>query len=99
MKFRIFLIIFSLIVITSIAYDNYYTTNTVSGSYCYEFPFAVPEGPSENDNLTLYENGNSKSDTWGSGIYKIKGSRITFMTHELGFQTHLYRPFFGGNLE
>jgi len=61
-----------------------------------KFPLAVAEGPREGDNLILLENGNFKSDTWGSGIYKIEGSRITFKTHELGYQTNLYRPFFWG---
>ena len=63
MNFRRLLIMFSLVVIASVGYDNYYTTNIVSGSYSYEFPFAVPEGPSKGDNLLLLENGNFKSDT------------------------------------
>jgi len=96
MNFRILLIIFSLIVIASVSYDNYYTTNIVSGSYSYEFPLAIPEGPSEGDNLLLLDNGDFKSDTSGSGTYKIDGSRITFFTSEIGFQTNLYRPFFWG---
>jgi len=46
-----------------------------------KFPLAVAEGSREGDNLILLENGNFKSDTWGSGIYKIEDSRITFKTH------------------
>jgi len=96
MKLRIIILIFSGLIIASFAYDKFYTANLISGSYSYDFPFAVPEGPDQGDNLVLFNNGNFKSDTWGDGTYKIEGSRITFNTSELGFQTSLYRPFFFG---
>ncbi|MFC3559431.1 hypothetical protein [Pedobacter jamesrossensis] len=96
MNFKIVLAVLFVILIISFCYDNFYTANLISGSYSYDFPLAVPEGPNEGDKLILMNNGDFKSDTWGRGTYKIEGTRITFNTHELGFQTKLYRPFFLG---
>ena len=47
----------------SIVYDNFYTPWMISGTYVYNFPVAVADGPKQGDYLTLEENGNFESTT------------------------------------
>lgn len=97
MKLRT-IIITSVILITSffIVYNNFYTPHMISGTWVYDFPVALPEGPSRGDSLKLKENGTFESDTWGNGTYILNGSELN-LTYEhgtAGFQTNISRPLF-----
>lgn len=95
------LVIFALTFIGfSIAYNNFYTAEMISGTYIYNFPNAGADGPSHGDHLILKENGNFKSDTWGNGRYVISGSKLqltySYAFGKAGYECNIYRPFFWG---
>jgi len=97
---NIIIILIVLFIALSLAYDNIYTPRFISGTYIYHFPSAVAEGPNLNDKLTLNDDGNFESDTWGKGTYEINGSdlELTYQ-YELGnagFELTIYRPMFWG---
>lgn len=101
MKPRTILIIFVItFFVVSIAYDNFYTTKIISGTYIYDFPNAIADGPSQGDRLVLKENGSFKSDTWGVGRYVVSGSKLQLtFNYELGkvsYECSIYRRFFWG---
>ncbi|MFD2162483.1 hypothetical protein ACFSJU_08760 [Paradesertivirga mongoliensis] len=87
-------------IVLSFAYDNFYTTDMIIGTYVYDFPWIVAEGPSKGDKLILKENGDFESDTWGKGVYKLDGSRLQLNYScefgKAGFETSIYRRFFWG---
>ena len=93
----IFLVLFAIL----IAYNNFYTSEMISGKYIYKFPYFTAEGPKQGDAITLKENGSFESDTWGKGTYKLSGSTLNLnYTYEFGkaeFETNIYRPLFVGN--
>ena len=86
--------------VLSIAYDNFYTSNMIIGTYTYDFPNAVPDGPCQGDHLILKENGNFKSDTWGNGRYVISGSKLQLTYNyefgKSGYECSIYRKLFWG---
>jgi hypothetical protein len=88
------------LIVLSIVYNNFYTTKMVSGTYIYNFPNAVADGPNQGDKITLKENGNFESDTWGNGTYKLKGSTLKlnykYEFGKAGFEINIYRTMFYG---
>jgi hypothetical protein len=48
----------------------------ISGTYVYEFPNSITEGPNLNHKLILKRNGQFESDTWGDGGFEIHGSSL-----------------------
>ena len=101
MKLKITLISsFILLIVLSILYDNLYTISMISGSYVYNFPAVIADGPGQGDTLILKENGDFENGTWGKGTYHISGSKLS-LTYEYefgkaGFETSIYRPLFWG---
>ncbi|HEY0772282.1 MAG TPA: hypothetical protein VGD31_18300, partial [Sphingobacteriaceae bacterium] len=96
MNRRIVLAISALtLAVLSFAYDNFYTTNMIIGTYVYDFPGIVVEGPKQGDKLTLKENGEFESDTWGRGKYLIRGSKLqltyNYQYGKAGFECGIYR--------
>ncbi len=82
-------------------YDNFYTSTNLSGTYIYNFDNSVTEGPNHGDHLTLFEDGHFESDTWGTGTFKINGTKLTLLYNysfgKAAFECKLFRPFFWGN--
>lgn len=72
----------------------------VSGSYVYNFPTYIVDGPKTGDILNLKENGTFESDTWGKGTYIINGCDLELSYNDVfgksGFELGIYRPLFFG---
>jgi hypothetical protein len=101
MKSKIVIIItIILFITTAIIYDNFYTNKMVSGSYVYNFPTYIVDGPKTGDILNLKENGTFESNSWGNGTFIINGSDLELSyKDEFGkssFDCGIYRPFFFG---
>lgn len=101
MKSKIVIIITIIIIITTaIIYDNFYTNKMVSGSYVYNFPTYIVDGPNTGDILNLKENGTFESNSWGNGTFIINGSDLELCyKNEFGkssFECGIYRPLFFG---
>ena len=72
----------------------------LTGTYSYDFPSSVAEGPNQGDHLILKKNGEFESDTWGKGRYTISGSKLRLKYNyefgRAGFECSIYRRFFWG---
>lgn len=72
----------------------------VSGTYTYNFPTYIVDGPKTGDILNLKENGTFESNTWGKGTYTINGSNLELNYNDnfgkSSFECGIYRPLFFG---
>lgn len=88
------------IIFASLAYDNFYSVGMVAGEYSFDFAGVAAEEPRQGDRLTLKPDGQFASDTWGTGRFRLNGSRITLeYVYEYGKASNsytIYRPFFWG---
>jgi len=94
-------VLIPLIIITVYIFShNFFTNQMIAGSYVYNFPVAVADGPRQGDKLLLNNDGSFQSDTWGNGTYKLSGSELKLSYTTAGgkasFTSTIYRPYFWG---
>ena len=70
----------------------------IVGTYSYDYPGLLAEGPKRADQLILQENGKFESDTWGKGVYELDGSRLQlsydYEFGKAGYDCSISRRFF-----